>query len=385
MRLIPAPQNSTFRSYIFLSLFVALPMGVRAQSDVTAPQFLTLPEVAEITDSSAAIVWGTDEASDSRVRYRAAGDTSWLETVSGDMVLQHQVTLIDLQADQTYDYEVTSADPGGNVSPPFLGNFETTEGEHDRGPEIIEGPEVLGITDLQATVRWRTDVLSDSYARYRDVSDSAWAEVADSVLVLDHSLDLTGLAAGRHYLVEVTSTDSLGFVSETEDEDFRAAGGADGEGPEIIEGPIALGISNSSAIIQWETDEISDSWVRYQISGTGNWMELTDSLLVLDHSIPLGDLAADTDYDYEVQSTDLSGNSSEIEDDDFETAGAADAFGPEIVEGPSAEGVTNNQATVEWETDELSDSHLSYHAEGDTVWTDMQDANFVDEGTIWSK
>ncbi len=72
--------------------------------------------------------------------------------------------------------------------------------------------------------------------------------------------------------------------------------------------------------ITWETDEASDSLVRYGTE-SGNYVaDEYDAAMVTSHSIVLTGLSPETVYYFVVDSTDMSGNSVEGVEIDFETA-----------------------------------------------------------------
>ena len=346
-------------------------------ADIDGPQIIQGPLALGITDMQATIEWVTDEPSDSRVRFHIHDFTDTTEVILPDLVRDHRVTLTNLQAGTRYDFEVNSTDASGNTSATKDDDFTTAGGADVAGPQIIQGPLALGITDMQATIEWVTDEISDSHVRYRVHPDSAaianndtlFTEVTLAEQVLGHAVTLTTLSRGTRYEFEVSSTDVSNNTSDTEDGRFTTLGGADIDGPQIIQGPLALGITDMQATIEWVTDEPSDSRVRFHIHDFTDTTEVILPDLVRDHRVTLTNLQAGTRYDFEVNSTDASGNTSATKDDDFTTAGGADVDGPVIIEGPIAVAITDNSGRIEWITDELSDSQVSYHVEGTTDTT----------------
>jgi hypothetical protein len=84
----------------------------------------------------------------------------------------------------------------------------------------------------------------------------------------------------------------------------------------------ATGVTDSGATITWNTDEPSDSVVRYGTSADSLSTTVSDTALVTSHSIALTGLSASTTYYYEVQSTDGSGNAAVSSVQSFTTAAA---------------------------------------------------------------
>lgn len=78
--------------------------------------------------------------------------------------------------------------------------------------------------------------------------------------------------------------------------------------PRIIEGPTVTKITQNSALIVWQTDEESDSLVKYGNKGLKYGYKAGDSKFVKIHNIILKDLSPQTVYSFIVESKDQSGN-----------------------------------------------------------------------------
>lgn len=70
-------------------------------------------------------------------------------------------------------------------------------------------------------------------------------------------------------------------------------------------------ITNNSAIVKWNTDEIADSAVNYGLESVIYTEIESDPLFVINHTIALTPLSPGTNYYFAVNSTDRSGNSAE--------------------------------------------------------------------------
>ncbi|MEK6973976.1 MAG: fibronectin type III domain-containing protein [Nanoarchaeota archaeon] len=79
------------------------------------------------------------------------------------------------------------------------------------------------------------------------------------------------------------------------------------------------GITSSSATISWNTDEASNSSVRYGTSSGSYTQQASDSSYITLHSIPLNGLSASTTYFYIVNSADSSGNKAQSPERSFTT------------------------------------------------------------------
>jgi len=84
--------------------------------------------------------------------------------------------------------------------------------------------------------------------------------------------------------------------------------------PVITSGPMAGSLTSRSAVIQWTTDERSDSRVEYGLT-TGYGSSIKDDSKVASHAVTLSALKASTAYHYRVGSTDVYGNGPTFSDD----------------------------------------------------------------------
>ena len=93
----------------------------------------------------------------------------------------------------------------------------------------------------------------------------------------------------------------------------------DGTPPQIISGPSVTGITQSSALISWTTDEPANSAVLYGLSPAPHEKQVDDTALVIDHQVLLNNLETSATYYYQVKSADAQGNINLTEDHTFAT------------------------------------------------------------------
>jgi len=104
--------------------------------------------------------------------------------------------------------------------------------------------------------------------------------------------------------------------------------------PPIITNITATNITDNSATIKWDTDEIANSLVKYgEISGVYTESE-ENSLFVKNHTFELTGLLPDTCYYFVVNSTDQSGNSNESIEYNFITTRALKVFDTRAPKNP---------------------------------------------------
>jgi|GEM_PF-1680333 len=120
--------------------------------------------------------------------------------------------------------------------------------------------------------------------------------------------------------VEV-SADSTGSVNESDetnnlrDETWKC----DTTPPEVVDGPGVSDITGTSAVISWVTDENSDSVVKYGKKAGVYGLEEQALTLVTEHNVALTGLEPSTVYQFVVESTDASGNTTTSKAGTFET------------------------------------------------------------------
>ena len=111
--------------------------------------------------------------------------------------------------------------------------------EYDRDPPLItSGPDVDPVTATSAWVTWQTGEASDSRVRYGQRAGVLDQQVADANLLLDHSLELTGLQPSTAYHFVVDSTDAAGNSVTSPAGFFTTTAGDDSEQPDLS--PLSL-------------------------------------------------------------------------------------------------------------------------------------------------
>ncbi|MEX2516360.1 MAG: Calx-beta domain-containing protein [Gammaproteobacteria bacterium] len=143
----------------------------------------------------------------------------------------------------------------------------------------------------------------------------------------------------------------------------------DTEAPQILSGPVVRDVTDTSAIIEWETDEPSTSMV--DIDGA----ILTDEVLVTHHEIAVGNLSAATEYSVSVSSTDGRGNGPVSASTTFRTLTTPDTRSPTFVDGPVIVNITHDRATVVFEADEPVIASISLYRGGIFVREVLTESN----------
>jgi len=118
-------------------------------------------------------------------------------------------------------------------------------------------------------------------------------------------------------------------------------------------------IAATSATIGWTTNELSDTQVEYGLTASyGQTTSLNPSPLTA-HSVNLSGLASGTIYHFRVRSRDAANNLATSADLTFTTLAAPDTT-PPVISGVTAANLTTSTATINWSTNEASDSQVEY-------------------------
>ncbi|MBI2013636.1 MAG: fibronectin type III domain-containing protein [Candidatus Colwellbacteria bacterium] len=344
------------------------------EADTAAPVISNI-ETLNITESSAAIAWDTNEASTSRVYFGTVSpvDTETAASVGdSNLVTEHSKNLMNLAAGTKYFFVFESTDEAGNTATSDEGSFTTIEAADTEAP-VISNVEVTNITDSSATVTWTTDEDSNSRVDYSLTSPVNEATSFSVTRAFDstrtHSITLNNLSAETTYFFVASSADDADNVSKSDENSFATLAVEEEEELDetapVISNVATSDITESSATITWDTDESSNSKVYFSNEANID-VETADSVssaeLVSSHSIDLSELDAETTYFFIVESADEAGNVSMSEEMSFDTLAVekpADTEGP-VISNIGVSNRTSTSVTVGWATDEASTSRVFY-------------------------
>lgn len=172
----------------------------------------------------------------------------------------------------------------------------------DTVPPVISNVQAINITDTTARIIWDTDEAANSLVNYGLTvvySDS----VSNGSLVLSHGLDLSGLTPSTLYHFKVTSADQYGNTVSSADYTFTTLAAP----ALVISNVTTTAITDTSAIVVWDTNRVATSHVEY---GTSPALGMTATVPgnVTNHAVPLTGLTENTLYYYQVTSVDTWGN-----------------------------------------------------------------------------
>ncbi len=177
-------------------------------------------------------------------------------------------------------------------------------GEEDRStPPVISDLMVHRRDGSSVIVSWETDQAANSIVEYGTISGQLNHIVEDPSWCTEHEILLESLDSETQYHYRVISRNIWGREVSAQEAPFWMP---DISGP-VIESLEVASVSDSTAVICWQTSEPSDTRVRYGIApDTDERLNLLD--LTLDHQVVLGDLQAATGYLFEIGASDSAGN-----------------------------------------------------------------------------
>ena len=228
-------------------------------------------------------------------------------------------------------------------------------------PQIVSGPIVVHLSANSVSISWTTNEASSSRVEFGIGGMTLVA--TDSALVTRHEITLQNLTLSSLYQFRVGSTDGAGNGPTYSAQDtFETQAIPDSTPPVITDGPTVTSVDQTSAIIQWSTDEPATTNLSYGLDASlGTTVNGDPNRFTVSHSVRLTGLSAETSYSVKVTSADPDANAVSSSIFSFATLAVPDTFAPIITSGPTVSSITDTKMTVSWTTDEPSTSGVSYN------------------------
>ncbi len=289
-------------------------------SDSTPPVLSNILATSN-TSTGATVTWTTDEGADSQVDYGTTASYGNSTVLDATKVTSHAVSLTGLTASTTYHYRVRCRDASGN--PSVSGDYTfTTISAPDTTAPVISGVAAASITSTGATIVWTTNEAADSQVEYGATSVNDGRTPVATAQVTSHSVVLTGLRGSTTYHYRARSKDAAGNSAASADLTF-STGPNDTTPPEIISIGTTAGARN--AVINWVTNEASDSQAEYGATASFGKASKLNRSLVVSHFSSVSGLKPNTEYKFRVKSRDASGNLAVSDTYSFKTTTASSA------------------------------------------------------------
>lgn len=371
------------------------------------PPVISDVKAIKITPFGATISFTTNKQTMGTVSY---GNNASYGYNIGDLIWSttHLIALRGLQMGTTYHFNVSAIDNSGNTASSKDQSFKTNMLAEDLGnlkvleandsgdiqeeidnliesalpslnPPFIDTPEVLNISEDEATVSWKTNIRSYgsvSYSSDKEYKDDGKytqeMSLGDSKSAT-HEIVLKNLKANTKYHFSVKSYVFPQAPSSSPDATFITSA------PKIA--AQILDIKTDSFRVNWTTDEPTTSIVDYKNIRTGETNRKVIRNMVTAHDVLIENLVPSSVYSVEVSGNTADGNLIEAKEA-FTVKMSIDNTPPQIsllkIDSALVPGRTDRtQTIVSWKTDEPSTSSVSY--EEGTGSMDKDLANKVEE------
>jgi hypothetical protein len=229
-------------------------------------------------------------------------------------------------------------------------------------PQIVAGPIVIHLSDTSVSISWTTNEAATSQVQYGLGSVSS--TIGNAALTTNHTITLVNLAPLSTYSFRVGSVDASGngpTYSPLGTFNTLASPG-DITPPTITGGPTVVFVDQTSAIVQWTTDEPSTSLLGFGLTDAlGGMISDPSGSFTQTHSLKLTGLSPETTYFAQVTSADPDDNLTSSSLFSFTTLAVPDTTPPIITAGPSVASKTDTKIVVAWTTNEPATSGVSYN------------------------
>ena len=281
----------------------------------TVLAFTKWPQIEYVSYDRVIVSWETSLKADSVADYwKITSDVMRVSDSTREKT--HQITLSNLAASTTYTTSVTSTDLNKKTIKALI-SFTTSA--PPRPPvHILDGPDVIGLTDSKASIKWRTDITADSRVKYGLQPTSLTESEVESRYSKEHVVVLTNLQPGATYYFSVTSVSPDQNSVTSSVYTFTTRGTPISTGPGITVPTITVQ-SDIQALVNWATNEPATSQIAYGIAA--DRLEIATALpgLTESHQMTLTGLNPATTYYLKVISANPSGIAAESEVFSFST------------------------------------------------------------------
>jgi len=248
-----------------------------------------------ITVTSATINWtAVPGAVGYTIQYRVSGSSAWV-TLSSTSASK---TLSGLNSAATYEFEI-AADCGNSNTSAFstTASFVTLA-----APCIVpSGLNAQSNTPFDASINWTSASGAIAYTvQYRVVGTTTWLNATSNT----NSAYISNLLHSSIYEYQVQSDCGSGNQSA-----FSPSANFTTSVPpcNIASGLAATNVTHNSAVLDWASVSGAASYnLQYRITGSGTWISETSN----SSSKNISNLSATTNYEFQVQTVCLTGNSS---------------------------------------------------------------------------
>ena len=197
-------------------------------STPTSTPDLTPPIISSVSSNvstnSVVVNWLTNEPADSQVFYGTSTAYGLSTPLNSALVTIHSQTITGLTSNTVYHFQVKSKDAAGNLATSTDQTFITLV--PDTTPPIISSI-FSTVSSTSATISWTTNEPTTSKVYYSLTSPidlNSASTKSEASLVLNHSLNLTGLNSSSTYYFVAESTDASNNTAFSSQQSFVTLG-----------------------------------------------------------------------------------------------------------------------------------------------------------------
>lgn len=281
------------------------------------PPFVESPQISDVTENSAVVVWRTNVKAYGVVAYATDAEFSTSTAYTSEVsdittkTREHTLNLVGLKPNTKYHLKARSFSLPQVVGESKDLTFST------KAPKVSAS--VVDVKNTSFRVVWTTDEPATTIVEYKDVRRGGIQRKIDESQRTDHDLAIENLIPATTYEVRVFGYNANGNYLESKDP-ITVTTRRDVTPPKIsnfkVDGALVPGRTDRiQTIVTWVTDEPSTSIVEYQegagsvADGFANKVEVTDSF-VQNHVVILANLKPGTIYQFRITSVDQAGNKS---------------------------------------------------------------------------
>jgi hypothetical protein len=314
------------------------------------PDSLYIMSMNVTTSPGAAIItWTTNCPSTTYLDYGLTssygGDDydSWYSWRCLSLVVEHSVTVTNLDHNTVYHYRLTSNYTYGDFSLSTVSddlNFTSA-----RIPVVISSitSELTGLNSVN--VRWHTNVMSNSTVHYG--TTASYGQTTSGSSGTEHTVSISGLSATTTYHYMVSS-----FASADPSE-HNASGDLSFTTQELTISSLSASLIHPNVVrISWTTNFPASSVVHYGPTASYGNTESLGSASTASHVVTLGDLFLSTTYHFKVESG-VPGSTKFSSDSTFTT-------GDLIMSDLSCVLIDFTSARISWTTNFAATTNVQY-------------------------
>jgi hypothetical protein len=354
--------------------------NIAVNKDATDPLFSESPGVQEIKVTSAAIEWTSNEETTAKVGFgidnlqtsarvilatAARADTVRVNTAG----TEGRVVLTPLTGATVYSATVVIIDGAGNetVSEPVV--WATLANPDTLAPVFEVLPILAGRNQTTLTFKWTANEAAKGVMRIvREDGVDLATVITDSTSTFSKTGELTikGLTANKVYEGQLDLVDASGnrpgptgsLTNNPSRVEGRTRAVPDNSAP-VITQEAAVDASDKTADLSYGTNEEATTIIQYGLT-TALGLTFSDTTnFVIDHSVRLTGLAADTTYFFRIGGKDRAGNPMTFTAiTSFNTDAAPDIVGPLFNKGPSLISITDVSSILRWANNEAASFEL---------------------------